>query len=118
MTERNKLTLQLLIGSFGTIAGLLAINAFNQYVLMSLPLVWRMILMIVTYFFIAVVPFCIVIWKKENWSDYGLSKEKLGLQVGIGIVIALCLSFVFTVIPHLAGKSDWVDNQHHYQGEY
>jgi membrane protease YdiL (CAAX protease family) len=25
------------------------------------------------------------------------------------------MSFVFTVIPHLAGKSDWVNNQHQYR---
>ena len=32
----------------------------------------------------------------------------------IGLAIALCMSFVFTVIPHLLGKSDWVNNQHIY----
>ncbi len=77
---------------------ILGVNAFNQYVLMNLPLVWRMVLMIVTYLSIALVPFCIAIFNKEKWSDYSFSKEKLGYQVLIGLAIALCMSFVFTVI--------------------
>lgn len=70
--------------------------------------------MIAVYFLIALVPVCIMIFRKEKLSDYGFSKEKLGYQVLTGIAIALCMSFVFTVIPHLAGKSDWVNNQHQY----
>ena len=113
--ERNKIIIQLVIAIIGVIAGFLGVNAFNQYVLMSLPLIWRMVLMIVTYWLIAIVPFGIVIFNKDKWSDLGFSKEKIGYQVLIGLVIALCMSFVFTVIPHLAGKSDWVNNQHQYQ---
>ena len=113
--ERNKIIIQMVIAIIGVVGGLLGVNAFNQYVLMSLPLVVRMILMIVTYLPIALVPFCIVFFNKDKWSDYGFSKEKIGYQVLIGLGIALCMSFVFTVIPHLAGKSDWVNNQHQYQ---
>lgn len=104
----------MVIAIIGVVGGLLGVNAFNQYVLMSLPLVVRMVLMIVTYLPIALVPFCIVIFNKEKWSDYGFSKEKIGYQLLIGLAIALCMSFVFTVIPHLIGKSDWVNNQHIY----
>ena len=113
--ERNKIIIQMVIAIIGVVGGLLGVNAFNQYVLMSLPLVVRMVLMIVTYWPIALVPFCIVLFNKDKWSDYGFSKEKIGYQVLIGLCIALCMSFVFTVIPHLAGKSDWVNNQHQYQ---
>lgn len=112
--ERNKIIIQIVVAIIGVVAGLLGVNAFNQYVLMSLPLVVRMVLMIVTYLPIALVPFCIVIFNKEKWSDYGFSKEKIGYQLLIGLAIALCMSFVFTVIPHLIGKSDWVNNQHIY----
>lgn len=113
--ERNKIIIQIVIAIIGVVAGLLGVDAFNQYVLMSLPLIVRMVLMIVTYFLIAVVPFGIVIFNKDKWTDFGFSKEKLGTQVLIGLLIALCMSFVFTVIPHLAGKSDWANNQHQYQ---
>lgn len=113
--ERKKIIIQMVIAIIGVVAGLLGVNAFYQYVLMNLPLVVRMVLIIVTYWSIALVPFCIVLFNKDKWSDYGFSKEKIGYQVLIGLGIALCMSFVFTVIPHLAGKSDWVNNQKQYQ---
>lgn len=115
MKECKKIIIQIVIAIIGAVAGLLGVNVFNQYVLMNIPLVWRMVGMIVTYLPIAIVPFCIAIFNKDKWSDYGFSKERIGYQVLIGLVIALCMSFVFTVIPHLAGKSDWVNNQHQYQ---
>lgn len=115
MKEGKKIIIWIVIAITGVVAGLLGVNAFNQYVLMKLPLVWRMVVMIVTYLPIAIVPFCIAIFNKDKWSDYGFSKDKIGYQVLIGLVVALCMSFVFTVIPHLAGKSDWVNNQHQYQ---
>ncbi len=114
MKERKKIIIQMVIAIIGVVGGLLGVNAFYQYVLMSLPLAVRMVLMIVTYWPIALVPFCIVLFHKDKWSDYGFSKEKIGCQVLIGLGIALCMSFVFTVIPHLAGKSDWVNNQYIY----
>lgn len=113
--ECKKIIIQIVIAIIGAVVGLLGVNAFNQYVLMNIPLVWRMVGMIVTHLPIAIVPLCIAIFNKDKWSDYGFSKEKIGYQVVIGLVIALCMSFVFTVIPHLAGKSDWVNNQHQYQ---
>lgn len=115
MKEHKKIIIQLVIAIIGVVAGLLGVNAFNQYVLMNFPLVWRMVLMIVIYLSIAIVPFCIILTDKDKLCDYGFSKEKFGNQVLIGLAIALCMSFVFTVIPHLAGKSDWVNNQHQYQ---
>lgn len=115
MKEGKKTIIWIVIAITGVVARLLGVNAFNQYVLMKLPLVWRMVVMIVTYLPIAIVPFCIAIFNKDKWSNYGFSKDKIGYQVLIGLVVALCMSFVFTVIPHLAGKSDWVNNQHQYQ---
>ncbi len=114
MNERKRIIIHIVITIIGAIAGLFGVNAFNQYILMNIPIVWRMVLMIAVYFLIALVPVCIMIFRKEKLSDYGFSKEKLGYQVLTGIAIALCMSFVFTVIPHLAGKSDWVNNQHQY----
>lgn len=42
---------------------------------------------------IAIVPFGIVIFNKDKWSELGFSKEKIGYQVLIGLVIALCMSY-------------------------
>ena len=85
MKERKKIVIQIVVAIIGVVAGLLGVNAFYQYVLMSLPLVVRMVLMIVTYLSIALVPFCVVIFNKEKWSDYGFSKEKIGYQLLIGL---------------------------------
>ena len=115
MKERNKTIIQVVLTIIGAVAGLLGVNAFNKYLLMSMPLIWRMLFSVEIYFLIALVPVCIAIFNKEKWSDYGFSKEKIGQQIFIGIVIALCMSFVFTVIPHLAGKGDWVNNGHQYK---
>ena len=55
--ERNKIIIQMVIAIIGVVGGLLGVNAFNQYVLMSLPLVVRMVLMIVTYYRLHWFPF-------------------------------------------------------------
>lgn len=62
--ECNKIIIQIVIAIIGAVAGLLGVNAFYQYVLMNLPLVVRMVLMIVTYWSIALVPFC------RNTTEY------------------------------------------------
>ena len=41
--ERNKIIIEMVIAIIGVVGGLLGVNAFNQYVLMSLPLVVRMV---------------------------------------------------------------------------
>ena len=66
MKERQKLIVEIIIGIIGSVAALIGVSAFNQYVLMSLPLFLRMVLSIVTYLTIAVVPFCIVIINKDG----------------------------------------------------
>ncbi len=114
MKERTKNILQIVIAIISVVAGLLVVNAFNQYMLMNLPIILRMILMIVVYWLIPVVPVCIMTIARDRLTDYGFSKERIGHQILIGIIIALCMSFVFTVIPHLVGKSDWVNNGHQY----
>ena len=115
MNERKKIILQLIIGMIGAVAGLIGVNAFNQYLLMGLPIGLRMILMIGTYWVIAAAPLCIMLYAKDKLADYSFTKEKMGIQVLIGVVIGVCMSCVFTLIPHLAGKGDWVDNGNHYQ---
>lgn len=73
MKERKKIIIQVIIAIIGVVGGSLGANAFNQYVLMNLPLVVRMVLMIVTYLPIAMVPFGIVLFNKDKWSEYGFS---------------------------------------------
>ena len=115
MTEKKRTILHLIVGTVGTVASLLAANAFSQYVLMSLQLGARMVLMICAYWLIAIVPFAIMIFAKDRLNDYGFNKEKIGYQVIVGIMVGLCMSAVFTLVPSLLGKNEWVNNGHNYQ---
>lgn len=115
MNKRTRTILQLIIGTVGAAAGLLGVSAFQQNILMGLPVGFRMILLVLAYWVIAAVPFGIMLAAKETPSDYGFSKAKIGLQAAAGILTGLCMSLVFTLIPILCGKGDWVDNGHHYR---
>ena len=115
MKNHKSLILQTIIAILGTIAGLITVIAFNQHVLMNMSLLLRIIFMIVSYWLIAIVPMIIMFLAKDSLKDYGFTKDHLIQQIGIGILIALCLSFLFTVLPHLAGKGDWVNNGHDYE---
>lgn len=105
----------LVIGFVGCMLGLYGVILFNQYVLMALPLVARMIAMIVSYWLIAVVPIILMILGKDKLSDYGFAKEKVWNQIVIGLVIAVVMSAVLTVIPHIAGFGQYVDTGKRYQ---
>ena len=115
MNERKNIILQLLLGTCGVIGGLFGVNAFNQYVLMGLPISLRMVMMIITYWAVAIVPFGIMIFAKDKLSEYGFVKEKIVNQVIIGIILGGYMSFVLTLIPTFVGLGDWVDNGHRYR---
>lgn len=74
----------------------------------SLPL--RMILMIVTQWLLFLVPGILMIVNKENLGDIGFRKEKIPLQIGIGVLLAFSMSMVLTVFPIMLGFKDMVGN--------
>lgn len=115
MSENKKIVTQLIIGFLGAMLGLFGVIAFNQYLLMGLPMGARMVLMIVTYWVIAIIPFSVMLFAWDNLTDYGFVKEKIGAQVLVGILLGVIMSFVLTLLPTLLGMGDWVDNGHHYQ---
>lgn len=100
----------LIVGFIGAMAGVFGVNMFNRYVLMSLPSAVRLVCMIVVYWLIALVPLVITACNKAKLSALGFSKDNLLAQVAVGIAIAAVMSVVFTLIPHLVGFGDWVDN--------
>lgn len=113
--ERKKEWIGLAVGFLGSVLGLFALLAFNGYILMSLPLVLRMAAMIVTYYLIAIIPFVVMLKSQDKFSDYGLKKERLALQIVTGVGLGLALSLIFTLLPHLIGIGEWVDNARRYQ---
>ncbi|MDE6591945.1 MAG: CPBP family intramembrane metalloprotease, partial [Oscillospiraceae bacterium] len=70
----------LVIGFSGAMAGVYGVILFNQFVLKSLPLGLRMASMILTYWLIAAVPIIVAAVHKTRLSDYGFTKNKLGMQ--------------------------------------
>ncbi|MGI6299062.1 MAG: CPBP family intramembrane glutamic endopeptidase [Saccharofermentanales bacterium] len=49
-------------------------------------------------------------FNKEKLSSLGFTKENVLLQTGIGILLAVAMSLVLTVIPILLGFKDMVGN--------
>ena len=90
--------IEIIISIIAVFLTLYGVRMFNQYILMTLPLILRMILMIITYLTIGLVPFIFYI---KNKIKVGLKKENLLKQIIIGIVIALLMNLFITIIPIL-----------------
>lgn len=113
MSEKKKELISLIIGCAGAFLGLFAINAFNRFVLLSLPLVMRMAAMIVMFWLIALVPVIVMIICKDKLADYW-SNDRVGCQVLAGVLIGAAMSLVLTLVPHFAGFGAYVDNGKRY----
>ena len=104
----------LVIGYLGSMLALFSMVMFNSYLLMSIPLVARMVAMIVLYWLVALVPAVIMLVDKEKLSDYGFSAEKIPLQIVVGVIIGVLMSVVLTLIPHLAGYGEYFNSGNDY----
>ena len=105
----------LIIGIIGIFSCLFGLVMFNRYVVMLIPLIPRMLTLILSYWIIAAVPILVMIFSKDKLSDLGFSKEKIGLQILIGILLGIGMSLVLTLVPHLAGFGSYVDNGYRYK---
>lgn len=105
----------LIIGLLGAMSGLYGVVLFNQCVLMSLPLGLRMISMIFIYWLIALIPIIIMLVNKDKLVDYGFSKDKIIFQIIVGVLIGIAMSIILTLIPHLFGFGEYVDNGRRYK---
>ena len=112
--NKKKEKFKLIIGFLGAMLGIWGIVLFNKFILMSLPLALRMVMMIVTYWVPAVVPFIIMLQDKSPLSDYGFYKDHIFKQVLIGLTLATAMSLVFTLFPHLLGYGQYVDSGKRY----
>ncbi len=100
----------LIAGFAGAMLGTFGVIMFNSHVLFTLPDLLRIILYVAGYWIIAVIPLILMYLNKERMRDYLFGKGKLIIQILTGIGIGLAMSFVLTLIPHLAGFGFFVDN--------
>ncbi|NLB82011.1 MAG: CPBP family intramembrane metalloprotease [Clostridiaceae bacterium] len=98
--------IQLIIATCGTFVAAFGLFMFNQHLLMSFSLPLRMILMIVTQWIFFLVPAILMVVYKEKLSSMGFEKEKIPSQIGIGILLAISMSIILTVLPIILGYKD------------
>lgn len=108
MSKVKSSLIQLLIAIFGIFAALFCLWLFNQNLLMTIPLPFRMILMIVTQWLLFLVPGILMITHKEKFSDIGLIKKEIPSQIGIGVLLAFSMSLILTVLPIVLGFKNMV----------
>lgn len=122
--SKKKEWIFLIVGFFGAMLGLYGVIAFNQFLLMSLPLVLRMVGMPIVYWLIALIPIIIMFVNipiiimfvnKDKLVEYGFDKEKIHLQIIVGVLIGIAMSVILTLIPHLFGFGEYVDNGKRYE---
>lgn len=111
MKER---VLYLIVGCIGAVGGLIGVNAFLQYMLMSLSLAGRMVTMLTSYWLIALVPILVMIAAKDRLSDYGFQKEGIGKQILVGLAIGLLMTVVLVLPCYLVGHGEYFDNGKRY----
>lgn len=121
MNAKRKIIIEVIVAVIGTFALLFGLVMFNEFVLMDIPLYPRMIVMIITQWLLFLVPGILMIISKEKLSDLGFSSNHLGRQILIGIVLALLLTAVFTILPIALGFKEIVgstDYSHAWQFAY
>jgi len=107
-SKKKSSIVQLFIAICGAFVAMFGLWMFNQYLLMSFPLLLRMILMLVTQWMLFLVPGVLMIVNKENLGDIGFRKDKIPLQIGIGVLIAFSMSLVLTLLPIMLGFKEMV----------
>ncbi len=108
MNKSKSSIIQLLIAICGVFIALFGLSMFNQLLLMSFSLPLRMILMIATQWLLFLAPGILMIVNKEKLSYIGFRKENISLQIGIGVMLAISMSLLLTVLPIMLGFKDMV----------
>lgn len=112
--DKKKPFIYLIITIVGAFAGCFGINMFNSHVMMSLPLILRMILMVVTYWIIALVPIVIMVISKTSLRDIGFTKERIRSQIVTGIIFGIVVASAYFLVPYFIGFGELVDNGSRY----
>ena len=101
---------QLTISITGVFITLYAVILFNRHLLMTFTLETRMVLMILSQWILFLVP-GILMWRnRERIADFGFRRNNIFQQIVTGIVLALIMSLLLTVIPILLGFEEMVSS--------
>ena len=92
--------LEIVLVFIGVLLSCYGVICLNQ-LLMKVPLILRMILMIITYWLVAIIPFIICIKNKIKLKELGFENKNILKQIITGIILGLVLSIFFTLIPML-----------------
>ena len=87
--NRKKEWTGLIVGYIGAMVGLLGMAAYNYYVLMSLSLGMRMVFTALIRGLLMLVPVIVMIVSRDKLKNYGFTKDKLGIQIGLGILLGI-----------------------------
>ena len=113
--SKKKEIISLIIGFVGAMVGLYGVVAFKQFIMMSLSLGMRLVSTILTYWLIALIPIVVMIVNKDRLTDYGFYKNKIWMQIIVGMFIGVVMSVILTLIPHLIGFGEFVDSGNGYK---
>lgn len=105
---KRPILIQIIIAICGVFIVVFGLRMFNQYLLFGFSLVCRMILMVVTQWTLFLVPGMLMLTENEKLSGIGFSKERIPNQILMGILLALPMSAILTVLPILLGFKDMV----------
>jgi len=106
--KTKNLIFQLTLALLGVFVLLFALTLFNQFLLRTFSLPLRMALMIVTQWMLFIVPGILMLVNKEKLQTFGFTSENLPRQIFIGILIALFMSVILSMLPILLGYKDLV----------
>lgn len=115
MSVAKKPRTQLVLAVAGVFAAAFGLRQFNRYLLMLFSLPARVVLTIVTQWLIFLIPGTLMAVGGERIAALGFRKERILRQILTGVLIALVMSAVLTVLPILLGYKDMVGEKSYQQ---
>ena len=108
MLTTKRPIIQSIIAICGVFLAVYGLIAFNEHLLFNFSLFPRMILMVITQWTLFLVPGILMWIQNEKISALGFSKERIPKQIVSGVLLALAMSAILTVLPILLGFKDMV----------
>lgn len=108
MNEKKKEIAELIAAILLEFIILISILTLQNKFLINFPLSVRAVLLIMVPWVLLSVPIVFMLKRGEKLEDIGYSKSNLIMQLLTGIILAVIMSFLLTVLPIMAGLKDMV----------